>query len=229
MTDKPIDTASIHHALTAVMRDVLAVGKAQRNRDQGYTFRGIDDVVNAVGPALRKHGVLVLPELLDVSYRDVRTSKDKPAREVTVRVRFRFVGPSGDELAVVVPGESMDSGDKGTAKAMSVAMRIALLQALCLPTDEADPDAHSYERAYAQRAEREQAAPAPTPADEARAVLRETCEANGWDLKAVAEAYVAATGTHLRAEPDAEAVRNFMRDLQAAPEQVLSLAGGPTA
>ena len=49
----------------------------------------------------------------------------------------------------MVPGESMDAGDKGTPKAMSVALRIALLQALCIPTDEPDPDTHSYERAAA--------------------------------------------------------------------------------
>jgi len=40
----------------------------------------------------------------------------------------------------------MDSGDKATAKAMSVAFRTALLQSLSLPTDEVDPDATSYER-----------------------------------------------------------------------------------
>lgn len=44
----------------------------------------------------------------------------------------------------------MDSGDKATAKAMSVAFRTALLQALCLPTDEIDPDAESYERSSAE-------------------------------------------------------------------------------
>jgi hypothetical protein len=46
-----------------------------------------------------------------------------------------------------VPGEAFDSGDKATAKAMSVAFRIALLQGLSLPTDETDPDAQTYERA----------------------------------------------------------------------------------
>ena len=104
-------------------------------------------------PVLRKYGVVPLPQLLDVGYRDVRTSRDKPAREVTVRVRYRFVGPAGDHLDVEVPGEAMDHGDKGTAKAMSVAMRIALLQALCLPTDEPDADTGSYERAHDERRE----------------------------------------------------------------------------
>jgi hypothetical protein len=45
----------------------------------------------------------------------------------------------------------MDSGDKAAPKAMSVAYRIALLQALNLPTDDADPDSQSYERSPRQQ------------------------------------------------------------------------------
>lgn len=145
MTDKP----TIYEALSRVMAAVQAVRKGDRNNEQGYNFRGIDAVVNAVGPALREHGVLVVPLVEDASWRDVLTVRDKKSRECTVRVRFRFYGPAGDHIDAVTPGESMDFGDKGAAKAMSVAFRIALLQALAIPTDEPehDPDAHSYERA----------------------------------------------------------------------------------
>ena len=159
MSEKP----TVHEALSRVMADVQAVSKSSRNNEQGYIFRGIDAVVNAVGPKLREHGVLVIPELLESSWRDVRTSRDKPARECTVKVRYRFYGPAGDCLECVVPGESMDFGDKGAAKAMSVAFRIALLQALCIPTDEPDADSHSYERASEPDQQWEQAAKPPTP------------------------------------------------------------------
>lgn len=142
MSDKP----TVVEALSAAMAEVQAVGKNSRNTEQGYNFRGVDAVVNAVGPVLKKHGVIVLPEVLDASFRDVRTTKDKPARECTVRVRYRFYGPAGDYIDAVVPGESLDFSDKGAAKAMSVAYRIVLLQALCIPTDDADPDSHSVER-----------------------------------------------------------------------------------
>lgn len=89
MTDKP----TVIEALTAVMAEVQPVGKKQRNTEQGYNFRGIDAVVNAVGPVLRKHGVIVLPVLEDATHRDVLTSKGKPSRESTVRVRYTFYGP----------------------------------------------------------------------------------------------------------------------------------------
>ena len=37
-------------ALSAVMDDVQAVKKGDRNTQQNYNFRGIDAVINAVGP-----------------------------------------------------------------------------------------------------------------------------------------------------------------------------------
>jgi hypothetical protein len=134
-------------ALSAVMEEVRAVSKGDRNQQQGYQFRGVDAVVNAVGPVLRKHGVIVMPTGVDAHYRDVQTSTGKPSRECTITARYRFYGPEGDFIDAEVPGESMDFGDKGAPKAMSVAYRILLLQALCIPTGDADPDATSYERA----------------------------------------------------------------------------------
>jgi len=147
MAEKP----TIVEALAAVMDEVQAVGKKNRNPEQGYLFRGIDAVINAVGPVFRKHGVVAVPAKSQASYRDVLTVKEKRSRECTVSVTYRFYGPAGDYIEAEVPGESMDFGDKGAAKAMSVAYRIALLQVLCIPTDEADPDAQAYERAEPAR------------------------------------------------------------------------------
>jgi len=139
---------TIYEALSRVMADVQAVRKDNRNQQQGYSFRGIDAVVNAVGPALREHGVIVVPHVEDVQYNVVEVGQRRtPMRECTVRVRYVFHGPAGDTIDCVSIGEAMDSGDKATPKAMSVAMRVALLQALCIPTDEPDPDSTAYERA----------------------------------------------------------------------------------
>lgn len=137
---------TVYEAWARVMADVRSVAKTDINTEQGFRFRGIDAVVNAVGPALRTHGVLVLPVNVVTNYRDVTTSRGKAARECTVMVTYRVVGPAGDGFEIVAPGEALDMGDKGTAKAMSVALRTALLQALCLPTDERDPDHDVYER-----------------------------------------------------------------------------------
>lgn len=142
-TTKP----SIIEALTAVKADVGAVGKGDRNTQQGFMFRGIDAVLNAVAPMLIKHGVVAAPIKTVAEYGTVEVGQKRtPMGHCRVTVTYRFHGPAGDYIDAEVPGEAMDSGDKATAKAMSVAYRIALLQALSLPTDEPDPDSHSYER-----------------------------------------------------------------------------------
>lgn len=146
MTTETPAKLTIFEALAAVMGEVQAVGKGDRNTQQNYKFRGIDTVVNAVGPVFRKYGVIAVPILRTANYRDVQTSTGKPSRECTVEVAYRFYGPDGSFVETVVPGESMDFGDKGAPKAMSVAYRIALLQTLCIPTDDPEPDSQSYER-----------------------------------------------------------------------------------
>jgi len=138
---------NVYEALAEVMREVKAVGKEGRNTQQNYNFRGIDGVLNAVGPAFRKHGVVPVPIVEDASYDVVEVGKNRTRmREVTMRVRYQFYGPEGDHLDAVVMAESLDSGDKATAKCLSVAYRSVLLQVLAIPTDEPDPDTHSYER-----------------------------------------------------------------------------------
>lgn len=138
---------TIHAALADVMADVQAVAKKDRNNHQKFMFRGIDAVVNAVGPALRKHRVVVTPEVVSANYETVATSTGKASTACRLVVSYVFRGPAGDTISATVAGEAWDSGDKATPKAMSVAFRTALLQALALPTDEPDPDEHVYERA----------------------------------------------------------------------------------
>lgn len=146
MTGFPIPT--IHQALSAVMGDVRSVGKNDRNQTQGFSFRGIDAVVNAVGPALRAHGVVVVPDVRDLRFETVEVGQKRTAMgHVLVTVGYRFYGPAGDHIDTCTVGEAMDAGDKAVSKAMSVAFRTCLLQALALPTTDIDPDAETYERA----------------------------------------------------------------------------------
>ncbi len=137
---------NITDRLIAVMDQVGAVHKGDRNSSQNFNFRGIDAVVNAVSPALRANGVVVTPQLISVDRSTVEVGAKRTSMgHVTVVVEYVFHA-EGEQLAVRVAAEAMDAGDKATAKAMSVAMRTALLQALCLPTDEPDPAHDSYER-----------------------------------------------------------------------------------
>ena len=142
MTDKP----TVFEAVAAVMDEVKAVGKDGQNTFDKYNFRGIDGVMNAVGPALRAHKVIAVPMVDHAEYGTSTTGKGAVMTTVRIKMTVRWYGPAGDHFDTVVWGEAFDRGDKATAKAHSVAFRTAMLETLCLPTQEPDPDEHSYEQ-----------------------------------------------------------------------------------
>lgn len=139
------ETPTVVQALSLVMADIGAVAKSGVNQQQKFYFRGVDAVVNAASPAFRRRGVVVIPTLLEKSRTSSQTKSGSTLNVVEVTVKYTFHGPAGDSVCAVVAAEAFDSGDKATAKAMSVAFRTCLLQALTLPTDEADPDAEVYD------------------------------------------------------------------------------------
>lgn len=205
----PVAEATIYEALADVMRAVKSVGKDGFNTHDRYKFRGIDGVVNAVGPALRDAGVIVVPDVRSYEYGSVVVGKNRTEMgHARVVVAYTFFGPAGDSIVSSAAGEAFDSGDKATAKAMSVAFRTALLQSLALPTDDPDPDSQSYERSEA----------VPTiqsAADAALTDLRELCTRNGLDLIEVAQDYAdGRDGKLLRLASEAD-VRDFMAIVQA--------------
>lgn len=202
------DTPTVHQALNKVMGDVQAVKKDSKNQAQRFNFRGIDAVMNAVGPALRKHGVTILPEEVEVHRSNGTTANGKPTAEVVLKVTYRVYGPGGDSIHGRVAAEAMDFGDKAIAKAMSVAYRTFLLQALTIPTDEPDPDSESYERRGASGiGAPQQDAPLPTEkgvpkrtaAEQCGMILDGFCATHQLDGDKVREEYFAAGG---KANPD---------------------------
>tara|TARA_R110000824_G_scaffold99705_2_gene237156 strand:+ start:671 stop:1315 length:645 start_codon:yes stop_codon:yes gene_type:complete len=131
--------------LHRVMTDIGAVEKTGRNQSQSFNFRTIDDTMNATHKAITLHGVIVAPEVVDKFSERIATKNGNPAQRVELTVRYRFIGPKGDEVSAVVASEGIDYGDKATSKAMSMALKYALFQTLMIPTEEADPDAQTYE------------------------------------------------------------------------------------
>ncbi len=142
----------VHIAWSRVMATVGSVGKRDSVKEgpARFDYRGVDRALNVFGPACRLHGVLVLPVDVQASYRDTKTSTGKPTRECTVVVRYRIVGPAGDHIEVAAAGESLDTGDKGTAKAQAVALRTFLYHGGLVPTGDQDPDSHNLERGEAR-------------------------------------------------------------------------------
>lgn len=143
---------SVVQLLSEVSKEVGAVKKDQRNQQQGFSFRGIDQVVNSTHTAFSSRGIVALPHVQDVTYDEFSTSRGNRQAWVKVLVDYVFHGPDGDSVTARVAAEAADSADKGTSKAMSVAYRTALLQVLHLPTDDPDPDSEYVERGAAPAA-----------------------------------------------------------------------------
>ena len=228
--DPPEGTA-ILRALIAAQKAIGVVAKKERNNAPGgnYNFRGIDTVVNASSPAFHEHGIVVTPEVLDYRYTQMEVGKNRSwMQNVVVRVRYSFRSTvDGSAVSVVTLGEASDTGDKATTKAMSVALRTALLQTLMLPTDEPDPDSFTYGHDDGrQRAHEDLAEQVPAPSEDlVRSLVR--CAPNGTtDPVGWVKGQAASRNLDIFSAPDME---RLLADLQKQqPEALLQQELGAT-
>ncbi|MGC6389698.1 ERF family protein [Ewingella sp. S1.OA.A_B6] len=135
---------AVYKAIAGVAKDLSEVGisKDSRNQQQGFQFRGIDAVYNALSPALVKNGLVILPRITERTVSERVTQKGGVLFYVVVKAEFDFVATEdGSKHTVITFGEAMDSGDKATNKAMSIAYKYAAFQAFCIPTEETAQDA----------------------------------------------------------------------------------------
>ena len=134
-------SALIYKKMSEVMKDIGPVTKDQKNTAQGFKFRGIDQFVNALHPALVKHGVFMTPratsftsELKDVTRSSGKQGVDK---HVSILMEYDFFAEDGSKVTVgPIPAEGLDSGDKATNKALSAALKYALIQTFSVPTQD---------------------------------------------------------------------------------------------
>lgn len=143
-----MENAKIYPAICAIMKEIGAIGKDKKNQQQGFMFRGVDQVMNTLHPLLSEFGVFPVPEILE-THREERTTKSGGNLIYTIhKVRYHFTAIDGSEVCATVVGEGMDSADKSSNKAMAVAFKYACFQLLCIPTEEMakdDPDNYSPE------------------------------------------------------------------------------------
>lgn len=148
----------IYEAICGVMEDIGAVGKNDMNKSQGFKYRGIDAVMNALSPAMIKHKVFCVPEMVDQQREERKSAKGNMLIYSICRMRYRFYTTDGSFVEAVTVGEGMDSGDKATNKAMAIAFKYACFQTFCIPTEELmdDPDRDCPEVGSGKRAAKTQ-------------------------------------------------------------------------
>lgn len=135
-----VPVPKVYGAMVEVMREVRELGKNGVGPQEAgrYAYRKLDDAVDAVGAALRKVGLLLVPvEVISHEIHQTTVSTNNGPRTwttATVTMRWRYIHPEdGSTQDVVMAGEGRDMGDKATGKANSNAWKNALVQSLNIP------------------------------------------------------------------------------------------------
>lgn len=144
---KATEGPKIYAAMAGIMRDTVAIAKDSKNVQQGYSFRGIDDVYNTMHPILAKHGVFCTAEIFGTPIREDRDSRSGGKLLYSIiDYKISFVAEDGSSVYSIVRGEGQDSGDKSSNKSLSAAMKYATLVMFLIPTEDmADADKDSPE------------------------------------------------------------------------------------
>lgn len=156
---------AISEVAAALARE--GITKERRNQQQGFFFRGIDDVYHALSPLLAKHHLVILPHV-EERIETVREAKSGGSLySVVLRVRYMlYCATDGSSTSTLVWGEAMDSGDKATNKALSAAYKYMAFQVFCIPVDgqdDADAETPPPSRPATQPAPPQPQAPAAPP------------------------------------------------------------------
>lgn len=215
---------AVYAGISQVIAAMAAAGiaKDRRNEQQGYPFRGIDDVYNALATKLAAAQLCILPRVLSRAVTERATQRGGALFYVVVDVEYDIVSAiDGSRHVARVTGEAMDSADKATNKAMSAAYKYLALQAFCIPTQgDNDADATTHNVHAEPAATPTAAAPSPatvgtlksvatapapaTPTGDAEPALRRIALATGANLRTM---HAAATPARFPDPSDLDTIR----------------------
>lgn len=136
-----MDAPLIYTKIANILKETKAISKSEKNQQQGFKFRGIDNVMNELHELFAKNEVFILQEVQSYTTENRPTKSGGTNTFTRATIKFRYMTTDGSSLETVNVGEAMDSGDKGMNKAMSIALKYSLLQMFLIPTEEQkDPD-----------------------------------------------------------------------------------------
>lgn len=137
----------VYKAINAVQVELAKTGITKDRKAQGYNFRGIDDMYNAISPLMGEYGLCILPRVISRESIERQSKSGAAIFYTVVEVEFDFISTEdGSKHVVKTFGEAMDVSDKSTSKAMSSAYKYAVMQAFAIPTEgDNDSENHSHE------------------------------------------------------------------------------------
>ena len=116
-----MSTEQVYSAWTAALEQVRAVPKGDVNQGEGFKYRSIDAVMNAVHGALAAHGLAIIPEAA------AQTRTNRPDA-VVEKLADWFTSPTNLEAMIEETGEVPD-GVAFEAAPSRVSVRVSATQA----------------------------------------------------------------------------------------------------
>lgn len=139
-----LDDKLVYWQMSRALGDFAKIGiaKTRENKEQGFKFRGVDELMNTAAPIFARHGILIFPTVENRTQTERLSRNGGTMFNVVLQVRFTFVSAvDGSQHSAVLAGEATDSGDKATNKAQAAAFKYCLLQAFCVPLEGEAEDA----------------------------------------------------------------------------------------
>jgi hypothetical protein len=137
----------VHSKLGLIAAEIGPINKDEKNREQGYSFRSIETIVEKARPLFARERISTAPNLVSLEHGEVVSKGGAKGWRAIVVMSYTFTAASdGSSMVVSMPGEAIDYGDKSTSKACQMAYKYALIQALQIGSGEADPDSHTPEQ-----------------------------------------------------------------------------------
>jgi hypothetical protein len=134
------DRMTLRQKLREVRRRIGYIQKRGYNERHNYNYVAAADIAGTVGDVLAELGVVVIPRLESITYEPHAPGRPDSVRVARVIMAYTFTDvDSGEEITARVAGEGLDVGDKASYKAMTGALKYALLQCFLLATGD-DPE-----------------------------------------------------------------------------------------
>ncbi len=128
-----------YELLPKLMEKVGPISKDRKN-PVGFKYRGIEDALNSLQPAMIELGLSVEIECRDLKAEHMvekGKEKDRFVFHTTLLMDVVFVASDGSKSKRTAAGEGLDTaGDKATNKAMAAAFKYAIFLGLCIPVED---------------------------------------------------------------------------------------------
>ena len=196
---------NLRQKLAEVRRRIGYIQKRGHNERFNYNYVTAADIAGSVGDILSELGVVVIPCLENITYESA-TDRGETTGMARVVMAYTFSDvDSGEEIVAKVAGQGLDPGDKAPYKAMTGALKYALLQSFLLATGD-DPED---ERADSRTA----SGPEPMITAEQTRELQGLIEETGTDLERVLAYYKVSALTEMTEASYRRAVELLNRKL----------------